>query len=60
MLELSSVFMLLTFAVFVVYGLLAASIRRRVLARPRVLTWMRRSFAAAFVALGARLALAER
>jgi threonine/homoserine/homoserine lactone efflux protein len=60
MLELSTVFMLLTFAVFVVYGLLAASIRRHVIARPRVLTWMRRSFAAAFVALGAKLALADR
>ena len=31
-----------------------------VLARPRVLTRLRRSFAAAFVGLGARLALAER
>jgi threonine/homoserine/homoserine lactone efflux protein len=60
MLELSAVFMLLTFAVFVVYGLLAASVRRQVISRPRVLTWMRRSFAAAFVALGAKLALAER
>jgi threonine/homoserine/homoserine lactone efflux protein len=60
MLELSAVFMLMTFAVFVVYGLLAASIRQHVIARPRVLMWMRRSFAAAFVALGARLALAER
>jgi threonine/homoserine/homoserine lactone efflux protein len=60
MLELSAVFMLLTFVVFVLYGLLAASVRRHVIARPRVLTWMRRSFAAAFVALGAKLALAER
>jgi threonine/homoserine/homoserine lactone efflux protein len=60
MLELSAVFMLLTFAAFVVYGLLAASIRRHVIGRPRLLTWMRRSFAAAFVALGAKLALAER
>src|SRR4051794_18698495 len=59
MLELSAVFMLLTFAVFVVYGLFAVWIRSRVLARPQVLTWLRRSFAAAFVALGARLALAE-
>lgn len=60
MLELSVVFMLLTFAVFVVYGLFAAGIRRHVISRPRVLTWMRRTFAAAFVALSARLALAER
>jgi threonine/homoserine/homoserine lactone efflux protein len=42
------------------YGLFAASIRDHVISRPRVLTWMRRTFAAAFVALGARLALADR
>ena len=60
MLELSAVFMGLTFAVFVGYGLFAASIRNHVISRPRVLTWMRRTFAAAFVALGAKLALAER
>jgi len=60
MLELSAVFMLLTLVVFVGYGLCAASIRNHVVSRPRVLTWMRRTFAAAFVALGAKLALAER
>ncbi len=60
MLELSAVFMLLTFVVFVGYGLFAAAIRAHVVSRPRVLTWMRRTFAAAFVALGAKLALAER
>jgi len=60
MFGLSVAFMLLTFAVFVAYGLFAASIRSHVISRPRVLTWMRRSFAAAFVALGAKLALAER
>jgi threonine/homoserine/homoserine lactone efflux protein len=57
---LSAVFMLLTFVVFVGYGLFAAAIREHVISRPRVLTFMRRTFAAAFVALGARLALAER
>jgi len=60
MLELSAVFMLMTFVVFVGYGLFAASIRDHVISRPRVLIWMRRSFAAAFAALGAKLALAER
>ena len=60
MLLLSAVFMALTFIVFVGYGLFAAAIRTHVITRPRVLTWMRRTFAAAFVALGARLALAER
>jgi len=60
MLELSSAFMAMTFAVFVGYGLLAAAIRSHVISRPRVLTWMRRVFAGAFVALGAKLAFAER
>ncbi len=60
MLMLSAVFMLLTFVVFVGYGLLAASVRDHVISRPRVLTWIRRAFAGAFVALGAKLALAER
>jgi threonine/homoserine/homoserine lactone efflux protein len=58
--ELSAVFMLLTFVVFVGYGLFAASIRHHVISRPRVLTWMRRVFAGAFAALGAKLALADR
>jgi len=60
MLELSLVFMVMTFVVFVLYGVFAASVRRHVTSRPQVLAWMRRAFAAAFVALGAKLALAER
>jgi threonine/homoserine/homoserine lactone efflux protein len=60
MFELSAVFMLLTFAVFVGYGLFAASIRNHVISRPRVLAWMRRAFAGAFAALGVKLALADR
>ena len=59
-LGLSAVFMLLTFIVFVGYGLFAATIRNQVISRPQVLTWMRRAFAGAFVALGAKLALADR
>lgn len=60
MLALSAVFMLMTFVIFVGYGLFAASIRDHVISRPLVLTWMRRSFAGAFVALGAKLAFADR
>ncbi|MEV4868652.1 LysE family translocator [Streptomyces syringium] len=56
MLELSLVFMLMTFVIFVGYGLLAAAVRDHVISRPKVLTWMRRTFAGAFVALGAKLA----
>jgi threonine/homoserine/homoserine lactone efflux protein len=60
MLELSAAFMLATFVVFVVYGALAASVRNQIIARPLVLTWMRRAFGGAFLALGARLALSDR
>jgi threonine/homoserine/homoserine lactone efflux protein len=60
MFALSGVFMLLTFVVFVAYGLFAASVRNHIISRPRVLTWMRRTFAGAFAALGAKLAFADR
>jgi threonine/homoserine/homoserine lactone efflux protein len=56
MAALGGVFMLVTFVVFVGYGLLAASVRHHVTARPRVMAWLRRSFAVSFVALGVRLA----
>jgi threonine/homoserine/homoserine lactone efflux protein len=60
MLELSAVFMLVTLAVFALYGVFAAAVRARIVSRPRVLTWMRRVFGGAFVALAGRLALADR
>jgi len=60
MLELSGVFMLVTLVVFIGYGVLAAAVRSHVVSRPRVMAWIRRTFAVAFVALGARLALASR
>ncbi len=60
MLELSAVFMLLTFAVFALYGVFAAAVRDHVISRPRVLASMRRVFGGAFVALAGRLALADR
>jgi threonine/homoserine/homoserine lactone efflux protein len=60
MLGLSLVFMAMTFVVFAIYGLFAAAARRHVISRPRVLTWLRRTFAAAFLGLGVKLALTER
>jgi threonine/homoserine/homoserine lactone efflux protein len=60
MLALSAVFMLMTFVVFAAYGLFAASVRDHVISRPRVMTWMRRTFAGAFAVLGAKLAFTER
>jgi threonine/homoserine/homoserine lactone efflux protein len=46
--------------VFLAYGLLAARARDQILSRPKVMAWMRRSFAAAFVGLAAKLAVADR
>ena len=60
MLQLSGIFMVLTFLVFAAYGLFAAAVRGQVISRPSIMAWMRRTFAAAFVLLGARLALTER
>jgi threonine/homoserine/homoserine lactone efflux protein len=57
---LSGVFMAMTLAVFVVYALLAHAFRRTVIESPRVQSWLRRGFAAAFAALGTQLALSER
>jgi threonine/homoserine/homoserine lactone efflux protein len=56
MLELSVVFMLITFVVFAIYGVFAAAVREQVISRPTVLTWIRRVFAGSFVALSAKLA----
>lgn len=60
LLLLSGVFMAMTFAVFVVYGLLAHLFRRAVIESPRVQSWLRRGFAITFAGLGAQLALPER
>jgi len=60
LLLLSGVFMVMTLAVFVVYGLLAHAFRKAVIESPRVQAWLRRGFASAFAGLGLNLALAER
>jgi threonine/homoserine/homoserine lactone efflux protein len=57
MLELSAVFMAMTFVVFALYGICAAGVKDHIISRPAVLTWMRRGFAAGFVALAAKLAV---
>lgn len=57
---LSAVFMVMTFVVFVGYGVFAAAVRRHVIDRPTVMTWLRRAFAGAFAGLGLKLALSER
>ena len=60
MLALSAVFMAVTFAVFVLYGVFAGAVRAHVIARPRIVGGMRKSFGAAYVALAGRLALSAR
>jgi threonine/homoserine/homoserine lactone efflux protein len=60
MLEMSGVFMAATFVIFAIYGVFAAAMRDKVVGNPNTMAWMRRSFAAAFVMLGARLAMTER
>jgi threonine/homoserine/homoserine lactone efflux protein len=60
MLALSGVFMAMTFVVFVIYGASAGLLRERVLARPRVVDRIRKTFAASFAVLGLRLAVESR
>ena len=60
MLQLSAIFMAMTFAVFALYGAFAARMREHVLGSPTAMTWLRRSFAATFVGLGVKLALTTR
>lgn len=57
---LSGVFMAMTFVVFAAYGLVAHAFRRHVIGSKRVQDVLRRSFAAAFAGLGAKLALSDR
>ncbi|KGI66295.1 LysE family translocator [Mycolicibacterium rufum] len=60
MVGLSGVFMAVTLVVFAAYGVFAAGVRTQVIRRPRVVTWMRRTFAATYVALAARMAVTSR
>ncbi len=57
---LSLVFMALTFAVFALYGVFAATMRANVISRPAVMARLRRTFAGTYVLLAGRLALESR
>lgn len=59
LIQLALAFMAMTFVVFVGYGACAALARDYVISRPTVMKWIRRSFATAFGALGAKLALSD-
>lgn len=60
MVGLSLVFMALTFVVFALYGVFAATMRNQVITRPKVMAWLRRTFAATYVLLAGRLAFETR
>jgi len=57
MIGLGAIFMGLTFAVFVLYGVFAAAARDWILASERAMRWLNRGFATIFAGLGARLAM---
>ena len=60
MLLLSAIFMLMTLAVFVVYGVLAHTFRHFVVESARVQTFLRYGFTAAFIGLASKLALTNK
>lgn len=60
MIGLSGVFMIATFLVFALYGAFAATMRSQVISRPKVMAWLRRSFAGTYALLAGRLAFESR
>ncbi|SMC61878.1 LysE family translocator [Rhizobium sp. RU36D] len=57
---LSLIFMAMTFVVFAIYGLFAASLRQHVLTRPTIMQGINKLFAATFLLMAGRLALSQR
>ena len=60
MLVLGGAFMLMTFVVFVAYGLLANSFSRFIVGSETLSLVIQKFFAGSFAALGVKLALSER
>tara|TARA_R110001583_G_scaffold61489_1_gene181624 strand:- start:2839 stop:3453 length:615 start_codon:yes stop_codon:yes gene_type:complete len=57
---LGLIFMTMTFGVFVIYGCFAGALRSHIIERPKVMSWIGKSFATTFALLGARLLFATR
>ncbi|HEX4984155.1 MAG TPA: LysE family translocator [Ilumatobacteraceae bacterium] len=57
---LGSIFMLMTFAVFIAYAHVSAVVRSRVLGAPTVMRWVQRSVGGLLVGFAARLAITDR
>lgn len=60
MLELSGIFMLMTFVVFSFYGIFASLMRDSVINRPSVMKWLRLSFAGAFSLMATKLVYTDK
>jgi threonine/homoserine/homoserine lactone efflux protein len=60
MVGLSATFMALTFVVFTLYGVFATTMRAQVITRPKVVAWLRRTFAATYLLMAGRLAFESR
>jgi threonine/homoserine/homoserine lactone efflux protein len=60
MMGLSGVFMALTFVVFALYAVFAATVRTQMISRPKAMLWLRRTFAATYVLLAGRVAAESR
>ena len=60
MLLLSGVFMAMTMVVFVGYGLFASGMRKHVIAKPRVVRRIQRTFSLSYIGIGAKLATTHR
>ncbi len=59
MVILSSIFMAMTFVIFILYGISANGVRRYFTGSPKNIVRLQRTFAATFAALGAKLAMTE-
>lgn len=57
---LGLIFMAMTFGVFVIYGCFAGALRSHIIERPKVMSWIGKGFAGAFVVMGAKLVLTSR
>ena len=57
---MSVVFMAMTLVIFIIYGLAADKVSKHLIHSPKIVLWIQRSFAAAFAALGVKLAMTNR
>ena len=60
MLLFSAIFMVITLAIFIVYGLFANVVRNYISGSPRLVQWIQRAFSGVFVAMGVKLTTVER